>query len=283
MPSLNIQPLNSEALQQLRLYWSRVPCGAPLQNYAEGTETYDPLGWCRNPGDAFVVEACGDSMAPEIKEGDKLIIDGSRTPRNGDTVLAQIDNEAFIKYFYHDKQNNRVILEPHNTRYKPIQVDCNKQKFEVKGVVMMVMHQIKQRLVQPQRIAEQPAPLKVVNIQTGTEATAPPADSPLKSAADIAAGLDPFFGPAFKGRNKAQVNYLDMLATDIHLYSNAKNFARIANMMYSSREMLHKPRNFSEWYRLFCCLTGAPHNPNYRQCMVEDYLPMQERFYYLTN
>lgn len=283
MPPLKIQPLNGETLQQLRLYWSQVPCGVPLQNYAEGSETYDPLGWCRNPGDAFVVEACGDSMAPEIKEGDKLIIDGSRTPRNGDTVLALIDNEAFIKYFYYDPQTNQVVLEPHNTRYQPHYVDCNKQNLEIKGVVMMVMHQIKQRIVQPQRIAGQPAPLKVVNIQTGPETTAPPADSPLKSAADIAAGLDPFFGPAFKGRNKAQVNYLEMLATDIRVFSTVKDFARIANMMYSSREMLHKPHTFSEWYRLFCCLTGAPHNPNYRQSRLEDYQPLQERFYYLTN
>ncbi len=67
----------------------------------------------------FALRVHGDSMInANINDGDIAIIKKTNIANNGDIVVALIENEATLKYFYKDK--NTIRLEPANPNYKPI-------------------------------------------------------------------------------------------------------------------------------------------------------------------
>jgi len=69
----------------------------------------------------FILRARGDSMAKIIMDGDLLIFDPARKPRNSDIVCAQLAGEeegTTIKYY---NDNGPVIeLRPENPSYRPL-------------------------------------------------------------------------------------------------------------------------------------------------------------------
>jgi len=68
----------------------------------------------------FALRVRGDSMIEDgILEGDFVIIEQITTPKNGDIVVALIDNDkATLKRFYNEKDNIR--LQPANHTMKPM-------------------------------------------------------------------------------------------------------------------------------------------------------------------
>lgn len=71
------------------------------------------------PESSFLLQVSGDSMIGEgIREGDLVIVEKGREPRNGDVVVAQVDGEWTMKYFR--KQGKQVRLEAANPKYPPI-------------------------------------------------------------------------------------------------------------------------------------------------------------------
>ena len=85
----------------------------------------------------FVLSVRGDSMIDEqIRDGDYVVVQRRNTARNGETVVALLDNgEATLKKFY--REQNRIRLQPANDAYEPIYVDhCQVQ---VQGVVIGVI------------------------------------------------------------------------------------------------------------------------------------------------
>lgn len=85
----------------------------------------------------FALKVKGDSMIEDqIAEGDFVVVHRQDTARNGDIVVALVDNdEATLKRFYKDK--DRFRLEPANSKMKPIfSKDVN-----VLGVVVGVVRQ----------------------------------------------------------------------------------------------------------------------------------------------
>lgn len=89
----------------------------------------------RKPVKTFALRVKGDSMIDEqIRNGDYVICEQTDTARNGQTVVALIDNEeATLKKFY--KERGRIRLQPANKKYDPIYVkDC-----QIQGVVVGVV------------------------------------------------------------------------------------------------------------------------------------------------
>ena len=83
----------------------------------------------------FVLRVRGDSMIDEqISDGDYVVIEPCHQARNGQTVVALLDNgEATLKKFY--RQRDGIRLEPANAQYEPIYVkDC-----KVQGIVIGVI------------------------------------------------------------------------------------------------------------------------------------------------
>jgi repressor LexA len=88
-----------------------------------------------DPGDTFVLRVTGDSMIDEhIRDGDYVIVRRASTARNGQTVVALLNNgEATLKKLFRDKRGIR--LQPANPLYEPIIVrDC-----KIQGIVVGVL------------------------------------------------------------------------------------------------------------------------------------------------
>jgi repressor LexA len=82
--------------------------------------------------EVFALEVAGDSMIDDgINSGDHVICRRSQTARNGQLVIAIVDDDsATLKRFY--KEPTRVRLEPANKNYAPIySVNCR-----IEGVVV---------------------------------------------------------------------------------------------------------------------------------------------------
>ncbi len=83
----------------------------------------------------FALKVRGDSMIEDgIFDGDYIIIEQTDNPRNGEIVVALIDNEnATVKRFFREK--NRIRLQPANSNFKPIYSNKVMVQGRVKGVI----------------------------------------------------------------------------------------------------------------------------------------------------
>ena len=87
------------------------------------------------PDSSFLLQVSGDSMIGEgIKEGDLVIVEKGREPRNGDIVIAEVDGEWTMKYFR--KQGKQVVLEAANPKYPIIKP---KTELKIGGIVTAVI------------------------------------------------------------------------------------------------------------------------------------------------
>ena len=71
-----------------------------------------------------MLKVSGSSMIEAgILDGDLAIIEKTNSSKNGDIVVALIDNEATIKRFF--KEEGHIRLQPENSSMSPIIVkDC---------------------------------------------------------------------------------------------------------------------------------------------------------------
>ncbi len=100
-----------------------VTAGIPILA-VENIETYLPFtgGHISADKDMFALRVRGDSMIDAgIYQDDILYIERTPVARNGDIVVALIEDEATVKTFY--KENGHFRLQPANDAYEPIIVD----------------------------------------------------------------------------------------------------------------------------------------------------------------
>jgi repressor LexA len=89
----------------------------------------------QNPGHTYLLRVSGDSMVEEgIKQGDLVILDKKREPREKDIVAALIDNEWTLKYFHN--KDGQVFLSAANPNYPPLHP---KESLSIGGVVVSVI------------------------------------------------------------------------------------------------------------------------------------------------
>jgi SOS regulatory protein LexA len=69
-----------------------------------------------NPDSSFLLKVSGDSMIGEgIMEGDLVVVEKGKQPKEGDVVIAEVDGEWTMKYF--KKQAGQIYLEAANPKY----------------------------------------------------------------------------------------------------------------------------------------------------------------------
>ncbi len=91
----------------------------------------------RHPEATFYGRVVGDSMIDAgINDGDIAVIDRSIEAKEGDVVVAYVNEEFTIKYLdLTHKDEGYIELRPANKNYKPIRIDAD-DDFEVWGVVL---------------------------------------------------------------------------------------------------------------------------------------------------
>lgn len=102
----------------------RVAAGEPILA-TQNIENYFPIPSEFMPnGDVFMLEVKGDSMINVgIFEGDWIVVEKRDSARNGEIVVALVDDSATVKTFY--KEDGHIRLQPENDSLAPIIVpDC---------------------------------------------------------------------------------------------------------------------------------------------------------------
>ncbi|MBO4912282.1 MAG: transcriptional repressor LexA [Butyrivibrio sp.] len=113
----------------------QVAAGSPILA-EENIDSYIPIpaSMCPKGSDAFILNVKGDSMINAgIYNGDQIFVEVCNTARNGDQVVALIDDSATVKTFY--KENDHIRLQPENDSMDPIIVDDCKILGKVFGVM----------------------------------------------------------------------------------------------------------------------------------------------------
>jgi len=102
----------------------QVAAGQPILA-EENVESYFPVpADVVPPGESFILNVKGDSMINAgIFSGDQIFVNACNTARNGEIVVALIDDSATVKTFY--KEDGHIRLQPENDTMDPIIVnDC---------------------------------------------------------------------------------------------------------------------------------------------------------------
>ena len=96
-----------------------IAAGGPIEAYQDASETLTVPDAVAPSGDAYVLRVRGDSMVDaHITDGDFVVIRPQQTARDGDIVVAQVEENAVtLKRFF--KEKNRVRLQPANEQYAP--------------------------------------------------------------------------------------------------------------------------------------------------------------------
>jgi len=116
----------------------RVAAGLPITaiENLESSLIIDP-SFLKKAEDAFALRVKGDSMINAgINDKDLVIVSPYEQAKNGDIVVALLNDEATVKKF--ELVNSKIRLIPENNAYNPIEVNSHddfKLVGKVKGVV----------------------------------------------------------------------------------------------------------------------------------------------------
>lgn len=119
----------------------RVAAGTPILA-EQNIDSYFPVPANLVPnGESFILNVHGESMINAgIFSGDQIFVHACDTAKNGDMVVALVDDSATVKTFY--KESDHIRLQPENDDYDPIIVqDC-----QILGKVFGVFRMIKSGL-----------------------------------------------------------------------------------------------------------------------------------------
>ena len=112
----------------------KITAGLPIlaTENIEGTFPL-PLDFIKHDRELFMLKVSGQSMVNAgIRDDDLVIIEVAETARNGEIVVALIDDSATIKRFF--KEEDYIRLQPENDSMNPIIVDDCKILGKVVGI-----------------------------------------------------------------------------------------------------------------------------------------------------
>jgi len=121
----------------------RIAAGSPIlaTGNIEDRIQVDPALF--RPRADFVLRVRGDSMKDAgIQDRDLLAVHRSQEARNGQIVVARIDDEATVKYFH--REGPHVRLMPANAAHRPIEIDLNEQSLTIEGLAVGIIRPLTQ-------------------------------------------------------------------------------------------------------------------------------------------
>lgn len=147
MFALSPRPVSSATLSPtsthaLRVAPVSVAAGfpSPAQDYYDGAIDLTEM-LVHDHAATFIVRAAGDSMTGAgISDGDELLVDRSKSPQDGDVVVAVLDGELTVKR--HELGPHGVVLRAENANYPDITVP-ELSDLQVWGVVTYCIHHLR--------------------------------------------------------------------------------------------------------------------------------------------
>jgi len=120
-PTRPVAPAPANDTMEIPLH-GKIAAGTPIEAL-QGTESFAVPAALLGPGEHYALEVSGDSMVDEgILDGDFALIRKADTARDGEIVVALIDNEeATLKTFR--REGNMIRLDPANRQYEPQRYD----------------------------------------------------------------------------------------------------------------------------------------------------------------
>lgn len=121
----------------------RVAAGVPIEAISNPDTISIPADWLGR-GERFALRVRGDSMIDaHIEDGDVVVVERKEAARDGDTVIALVDDaEATLKIF-RSQADGRVRLEPRNELLKPMVLDAHRVR--IQGTVVGVLRRYGRR------------------------------------------------------------------------------------------------------------------------------------------
>jgi repressor LexA len=112
-----------------------ITAGEPIEAIEEHDTIAVPADFVTDNANSYVLKVKGESMIEDgILNGDYVIVERNPSPRNGDVVVALLNNAyATLKKFY--RETNRIRLQPANSMMKPIYVKDPLIQGVVRGVI----------------------------------------------------------------------------------------------------------------------------------------------------
>ena len=97
----------------------KITAGEPILAVENITDTFPiPIDFVGN-SESFMLTVRGESMIEAgILDGDYILVKRQNTARNGEIVVALIEDEATVKTFY--KEKGHIRLQPENSTMDPI-------------------------------------------------------------------------------------------------------------------------------------------------------------------
>ncbi|MEX1667735.1 transcriptional repressor LexA [Zhongshania guokunii] len=118
----------------------RVAAGNPILAEANIEDYCDMPPSIFSPSADYFLRVKGDSMINVgIFEDDLLAVHRTSEARNGQIVVARLDNEVTVKRFQQQKNKYQISLIAENPDYQPIQVDLREQEFAIEGLSVGVL------------------------------------------------------------------------------------------------------------------------------------------------
>ncbi|STO55793.1 transcriptional repressor LexA [Grimontia hollisae] len=116
----------------------RVAAGEPIlaQEHVEMYYQVDPNLF--KPNADFLLRVSGMSMKDiGILDGDLLAVHKTQEVRNGQVVVARVEEDVTVKRL--ERKGNQVLLHAENEEFAPIVVDLSQQPFTIEGIAVGVI------------------------------------------------------------------------------------------------------------------------------------------------
>jgi repressor LexA len=136
--SAELTPQSMAREARLLTVVGEIAAGGPIEAYPTADEQVAVPDLLAPAGDAYLLRVRGDSMVEAlIADGDYVVIRPQETARNGDIVVAQVEENAVtLKRFF--REDGRVRLQPANAAYPPQFYDSVRVQGKLIGVIRRV-------------------------------------------------------------------------------------------------------------------------------------------------
>jgi len=116
----------------------RVAAGEPIlaQEHVESHYQVDPNMF--HPQADFLLRVHGESMKNiGIMDGDLLAVHKTQDVRNGQVVVARVEDDVTVKRL--EKKGSKVLLHAENEDFSPIEVDLTCQELSIEGIAVGII------------------------------------------------------------------------------------------------------------------------------------------------